>query len=539
VTVAAVAAAVGALAMPSLASAQAIPGAVNVDTTRDGNDGECSQDCTLREAISVGSAQRTPIALQAGVYKLTLGELVLPDQTSIFGAGFLGNQSAGARTTVIDAQGKSRVFNVPPNTGSIIAGVTVTGGRAAAGGGILIGNNGALNAFNSRIDGNVATGRGGGVDATAGVFNALDTTISNNRAGVGGGIALDTQANTSLVASTISGNAATGPGGGISSVGNLGLQNVTIAANTASTGGGVYVEPGAPDVGTINNTIIAAAGGGACGGTFATLPRFGWTGNLAADSTCGFAVGEGRNSIDPRLGPLKNNQGPTDTMALRAGSPAVDAGDQNRCFNADQRGAPFVGTCDIGAFEFGGVVPEPQLPPPTPGETANVSKARGKVGIKLPGSSGFIDLESAQQIPVGTTFDTSKGRVTLRVAADKRGRTAKAWFYQGVFKFGQSTGSKPRTTLTMTGKLQCGGAGNANAAAKKKRKRRLWGNGKGRFTTKGRHSAATVVGTQWLVEDRCGSTLTRVVHGRVKVRDFVKHKTVIVRAGHRYIARAR
>ena len=76
-------------------------------------------------------------------------------------------------------------------------------------------------------------------------------------------------------------------------------------------------------------------------------------------------------------------------------------------------------------------------------------------------------------------------------------------------------------------------------AAAKKKKRRLWGDGSGRFRTKGKHSAATVVGTRWLVEDRCTSTLTRVVRGRVSVRDFVKKKTVIVRAGKKYVARAR
>ena len=76
-------------------------------------------------------------------------------------------------------------------------------------------------------------------------------------------------------------------------------------------------------------------------------------------------------------------------------------------------------------------------------------------------------------------------------------------------------------------------------AAKKKKKRRLWGDGKGRFRTKGKHSAATVVGTKWLVEDRCTSTLTKVARGKVKVRDFVKHKTVFVTKGHKYVARAR
>ena len=67
----------------------------------------------------------------------------------------------------------------------------------------------------------------------------------------------------------------------------------------------------------------------------------------------------------------------------------------------------------------------------------------------------------------------------------------------------------------------------------------MWGDGSGRFRTKGRHSAATVVGTRWLVEDRCNGTLTRVTKGRVRVRDFRARRTVVVKAGKRYFARAR
>src|SRR6202008_4139463 len=110
-------------------------------------------------------------------------------------------------------------------------------------------------------------------------------------------------------------------------------------------------------------------------------------------------------------------------------------------------------------------------------------------------------------------------------------------FFGGIFRIGQGKGARPLTTLTLVEPLSCPRAGRAVAAAKKKQ-RRLWGDGSGRFRTKGKHSAATVVGTRWLVEDRCRSTLTRVVRGRVSVRDFIKKKTVIVRAGKRYTARA-
>ena len=122
------------------------------------------------------------------------------------------------------------------------------------------------------------------------------------------------------------------------------------------------------------------------------------------------------------------------------------------------------------------------------------------------------------------------------VAAAGAGQTAD--FYGGIFKLGQTKGKKPITVLTLVEKLSCPKT-KASTAAKKKKKRRLWGDGKGRFRTKGKHSAATVVGTKWLVEDRCTSTLTRVARGKVTVRDFVKKKTVLVKTGKKYVARAR
>jgi hypothetical protein len=165
----------------------------------------------------------------------------------------------------------------------------------------------------------------------------------------------------------------------------------------------------------------------------------------------------------------------------------------------------------------------------------NALPKSGTVKIKLPGKR-FRVLAQGEQIPVGTTVDTRKGRVTLVAAADKKGGTATADFYDGVFKLGQTNGAKPITTLTLVEKLSCPKRGKATAAAKKK-KRKLWGDGKGRFRTRGSYSSATVRGTRWLVQDSCTSTLTRVARGRVTVRDFVKHKTVILRAGKRYLAR--
>jgi hypothetical protein len=116
-----------------------------------------------------------------------------------------------------------------------------------------------------------------------------------------------------------------------------------------------------------------------------------------------------------------------------------------------------------------------------------------------------------------------------------------ATFYGGIFRLKQTKAARPLTTLKLNEKLSCATAGKATIAAKKKKKkkRRLWGDGSGRFRTEGSYSSATVRGTKWLVQDRCKSTLTRVVRGRVAVRDFVKKKTKIVRAGKRYVAKAR
>jgi hypothetical protein len=108
--VAAVAAALLALVVPNVATAQTIPGFLNVDTTKDGNDGECARDCTLREAVGLSSGSQ-PVLLPAGVYKLSQGPLAIVNaNVPIYGAGFGSQQSSGARTTIIDGNNAGRVI---------------------------------------------------------------------------------------------------------------------------------------------------------------------------------------------------------------------------------------------------------------------------------------------------------------------------------------------------------------------------------------------------------------------------------------------
>jgi hypothetical protein len=76
--------------------------------------------------------------------------------------------------------------------------------------------------------------------------------------------------------------------------------------------------------------------------------------NIAGDDTCGLTQPTDHPGVNPRLGPLADNGGPTATLALPPRSPAIDAGNDATCPSADQRGVPRPQGphCDIGAFEL-------------------------------------------------------------------------------------------------------------------------------------------------------------------------------------------
>jgi hypothetical protein len=101
------------------------------------------------------------------------------------------------------------------------------------------------------------------------------------------------------------------------------------------------------------NTLLAGVGGNCCG-QFADLGH-----NLSSDGTCAFTHVGSMNNTDPKLGPIANNGGPTPTMALLPGSPAIDAGDTSLAPATDQRGFPRPAglAADIGAYEYGSVMP--------------------------------------------------------------------------------------------------------------------------------------------------------------------------------------
>jgi hypothetical protein len=178
---------------------------------------------------------------------------------------------------------------------------------------------------------------------------------------------------------------------------------------------------------------------------------------------------------------------------------------------------------------------------PQPGVIVGVEKVGGKVLVKRPGGK-FVPLVRATEIKVGSVVDTTRGTIKL-TAGLGGGKTNSANFSDGLFKIQQRHARNAYTTLVLQGGNfgVCRGRGLSAFsidATRKRQVRRLWGNGKGRFTTKGRYSSATVRGTHWLVQDRCDGTLTRVLRGVVTVQDFRKHKTISVGAGHTYLAAA-
>jgi hypothetical protein len=186
------------------------------------------------------------------------------------------------------------------------------------------------------------------------------------------------------------------------------------------------------------------------------------------------------------------------------------------------------------------------LPTPALGKTVVVAPVSGTVKVKAPGTAGFVVLRAGGAVRAGAVVDTRAGEVALTTALPG-GKTQTARFHGGVFGVRQSATGAGVTDIDLRGPaLRCATrtAGARAAAvpstAKPPRRRKLWGSDKGgRFRTHGRNSVATVRGTRWVTTDTCAGTRTTVTQGAVSVRDLRRKRTVLVRAGHSYVARSR
>ncbi|MBZ5695507.1 MAG: DUF4215 domain-containing protein [Acidobacteriia bacterium] len=330
-----------------------------VTTTRDKNDGACTPaDCSLREAISAANAtpETDEINVPAGTYVLKQGELGISGDLSLVGDG--------PDTTVIDGNRESWVFAITNGNVSISA-VTIRNGKGRDfGGGIFDNGSGNLTLTNCTLSDNSASGEGGAIFNEYGTLVLTSCTLSGNSAFYGGAIR-SYYATSKLTNCTLSGNSAA-YGAAIYNVGGAAtLTNCTLSVNSANVdGGGIYNEYG----GTATVASSVLAGNSAiysrnCFGSGITSGGY----NLTDDGSCGLTGTGDREDVNPRLGPLANNGGRTQTHALLAGSPAIDGvTDPTACaVTTDQRGAarPADGDgvggarCDIGAYELGATLP--------------------------------------------------------------------------------------------------------------------------------------------------------------------------------------
>jgi hypothetical protein len=350
---------------PDIGAFQTTPLVVN--TTIDGT-GSPSGELSLRQAVNLANARGGTEAITfdpavfaaAQTITLTGGQLELRASS-----GTETINGPGANLLTVSGVGKGRVFDLASGTAAL-SGLTVTGGRAYLGGGVyndggtlaltyctISGNSagsggglcnhyGTLGLTDCIVSHNIAYGyRGGGLDNEGGTLTLTDCTVSGNSCSEdGGGVAAHClytiEPESTVVADcTVTGNSA-GEGGGLflfSQIGTLTLTNCTVSGNDAGTGGGLYNTLGTA---TLTNTIVA--------------------GNSHGDFQGNYMGGHDMIGGDPLLAPLDDYGGPSATMALLPGSPAIGGGESGAGIpTTDQRGLPLDSpNPDIGAFQSQG-----------------------------------------------------------------------------------------------------------------------------------------------------------------------------------------
>jgi hypothetical protein len=369
----------------------------------------------LISAITTANSTNGTVTLTSGcTYTLTainnttdnggVGLPVIKGRVTIQGSGATITRSTASGTPVF------RIFDVASSGSLTLNSVTISNGLAnngqQGGGGIFshgtltitgstfsgnsepastgtsggaINNSGTLNVSTSTFTGNTAQ-EGGGIfnQKTATVTN--DTFTSNTATVYGGGALLNAAGSMTVTGDTFTGN--TGPGGGaIDNDTTLNIGNSTFTGNTGGTNGGGAIDNFGTTTITqttfsgnsspyganilnytgftlkISMSIVANGQGGGpnCGGA-QPVTDLGY--NIDTGTSCGFSTAShSMSNTQPQLGPLASNGGPTQTMALPSGSPAVDAipAATSGCTGStDQRGItrPQGSGCDIGAYEL-------------------------------------------------------------------------------------------------------------------------------------------------------------------------------------------
>lgn len=318
------------------------------------------------------------------------------------------------------------------NNGTMTVSLTTVSGNSAPnnGGAFYNDSSGTLTISDSTFSGNSASanGGGGGALANGGSATVLRSTFAGNSCvGYGGAIRADASGaplfgKLDVVDSTFNGNSTNGDSGGgaIGSVnaGTVRVLSSTFASNSAlgtSFGGGIYVSSSTLQM---KNSILsgnaAPAGNGQdCNGTISSQ-GYNLVSSLQACTVSGTLTGN-VTGVSANLAALASNGGPTQTQALNAGSPAIDAADPAGCTDqngaalaVDQRGLPRSsnGRCDMGAFEVQVAIPPANL---TISKAAPATVVSGQplTYTLTYGNTGGTAATSAvirDTVPAGTTF---------------------------------------------------------------------------------------------------------------------------------------
>jgi len=431
-------------------------GPIIVNTTSDASpsgDGLCS----LREAINnanspgadttagdcgIGTGTDTINFRVGGIITLSSALPAIQNTLTIDGSGqtiTVDGASSYQVLSVFGGVGATLNLNhltIANGTGGVYSAGTLTvtncafSGNSRYDGGAILEDYGTLTVSNSTFSGNSATGGagGGGAILAYGSLTVTNCTFSGNSSlGSGGAI---TFANGTLTVSnsTFSGNSATnlgnylGFGGAIGSfMGTLTVTNSTFAGDSATFGGGIYAPASTTSVAnSVANSILTASSGGNCYAVALTNDGY----NIDDDGSCGFGTSSGANgqtigdNVSPLLDPngLQNNGGPTETIALQSTSPAIGAVPPAQCPATDQRGAPRPAPgksdCDIGAFEFGGVVVPTATPTATPTPTPTPTPTFTPTPKATPTPTPMVITPG---IGSGTTTDDNTGKQGMAV----------------------------------------------------------------------------------------------------------------------------
>jgi len=355
-----------------------------VDTTADTiTNGACSLRAAI-EAVNTGAPHGSCPAGGAAGDTITFSPTTFPPGgsttitlTTASGGALSLKQNVtitgpGVNALTITGNTAVQVFVVNSGVTATISGLTATAGYANAGNGgaISVQSAGNLTLTDSAVTNSHTTALGGGIFSD-GSLTLRRVTVSGNHGIFAGGVGAGGSGTVTIDASAITGNQADNYGGGLglfNSAPDATVTNTTIGGNTAAgtVAGGIFYQGrtlALTNVTVTGNSATGAnnfAGGIYNGTTGLTINDSIVSGNTATSSPDITGSYNGANNLiggNALLAPLAlNAPGTTQTYALLPGSPAIDAGNNTTCTNADQRGVsrPQGATCDAGAYESRG-----------------------------------------------------------------------------------------------------------------------------------------------------------------------------------------